>query len=98
MLAPTSAGQPGQGHTIKSGTSMASPHIAGVAALCIAPSVTTGKCSGGSADVRADSRADAAARLATYGFKEGPASSDAQSAPSVRSPEEGMRPRIKKAK
>ncbi len=51
---------------------MASPHIAGVAALCIATSATTGECTGGPADVMADSRADAAARPATYGFKEDP--------------------------
>jgi subtilisin len=43
-----------------SGTSMASPHVAGTAALCIATSATTGKCTGGPTDVRADLRADAA--------------------------------------
>ena len=51
-----------------SGTSMASPHVAGTAALCIATSSTTGKCTGGPSDILSDLRSDAAARPATYGF------------------------------
>src|ERR671912_1379906 len=42
-----------------SGTSMASPHAAGTAALCIATSGTTGKCTGGPSDVMNDLLIDA---------------------------------------
>jgi subtilisin len=51
-----------------SGTSMASPHVAGTAALCIATSGTTSKCTGGPADVSSDLRGDAAEEPASYGF------------------------------
>jgi subtilisin family serine protease len=51
-----------------SGTSMASPHVAGTAALCIATSSTTGKCTGGPLDVLSDLRSDAAEQPASYGF------------------------------
>jgi subtilisin family serine protease len=47
-----------------SGTSMASPHVAGTAALCIA----TGTCTGGPASTISTLRADAAAQPASYGF------------------------------
>ena len=47
-----------------SGTSMASPHVAGTAALCIA----SGKCTGGPTDIMSKLRTDAAARPASYGF------------------------------
>jgi subtilisin family serine protease len=53
-----------------SGTSMASPHIAGTAALCIA----SGKCSGTPAQVIAKLRTDASARPASYGFANDPRS------------------------
>ena len=61
-----------------SGTSMASPHVAGTAALCIATSGTTGKCTGGPSDVMSDLRSDAAARSNDpavspyYGFTDDP--------------------------
>jgi subtilisin family serine protease len=47
-----------------SGTSMSSPHVAGVAALCIA----SGKCTGEPSAIIAKLRSDAAARPASYGF------------------------------
>jgi len=53
-----------------SGTSMASPHVAGTAALCIATAGTTGECTAGPSDVMSDLRGDAAAQPASYGFAE----------------------------
>jgi subtilisin len=50
-----------------SGTSMASPHVAGTAALCIA----TGNCPGSPANVISELRSDAAAQPASYGFTTG---------------------------
>jgi subtilisin family serine protease len=51
-----------------SGTSMASPHIAGTAALCIA----TGQCTGTPTTILQKLRSDAALRPASYGFKDDP--------------------------
>jgi len=47
-----------------SGTSMASPHVAGTAALCIA----TGGCAGSQSQIRQKLRNDAAGRPQSYGF------------------------------
>jgi subtilisin family serine protease len=54
----------GGGYNTISGTSMASPHVTGTAALCI----STGACSGTPAQIMQKLRGDAAANRSGYGF------------------------------
>lgn len=60
----------GGGYNTISGTSMATPHVSGVAALCI----RGGQCTGGPSAVITKLRTDAAAQPAAYGFAGDPSS------------------------
>ncbi len=58
----------GGGTTTMSGTSMAAPHVAGTAALCI----SSLNCTGGPSDIMKKLRTDAANQPTSYGFDDDP--------------------------
>jgi subtilisin family serine protease len=64
----------GGGHTLRlSGTSMASPHVAGTVANCLGHAASPGPCTGMTpAEIIQQIRADAAAKPRSYGFKGDP--------------------------
>jgi subtilisin len=66
----------GGGYKQISGTSMASPHVAGAAARCIATRLATGQCTGNPESIRTKLLNDAAAQPSTYGFENSPEYND----------------------